>query len=132
MIRRPPGATRTDTLFPYTTLFRSASLAPAPRRVVANLPYNAGTRMLINWLMQADAFLGFTLMFQKEVAMRITASPGSKDYGRLSVLAQWLTRPKAMFDIPASAFVPPPNVTSTVVDPALRAVTPAPLGMAAG
>lgn len=91
------------------------SITPHPRRIVANLPYNVGTRLLINWLKQADAFLGFTLMFQKEVAERIVATQGSKSYGRLSVLARWLTESHAQFDIPASAFVPPPNVTSTVV-----------------
>jgi len=95
-------------------------LAPYPRRVIANLPYNVGTQLLINWLMQADGFLGFTLMFQKEVAERIVATPGSKSYGRLSVLARWLTDPRAMFDIPPSAFVPPPNVISTVVNLTMR------------
>ncbi|MBO22718.1 MAG: 16S rRNA (adenine(1518)-N(6)/adenine(1519)-N(6))-dimethyltransferase [Rhodospirillaceae bacterium] len=95
-------------------------LAPYPRTVIANLPYNVGTQLLINWLMQADGFLGFTLMFQKEVAERIVATPGSKSYGRLSVLARWLTDPRAMFDIPPSAFVPPPNVISTVVNLTMR------------
>ena len=95
-------------------------LAPYPRRVIANLPYNVGTQLLINWLMQADGFLGFNLMFQKDVAERIVATPGSKSYGRLSVLARWRTDPRAMFDIPPSAFVPPPNVLSTVVSLTMR------------
>jgi 16S rRNA (adenine1518-N6/adenine1519-N6)-dimethyltransferase len=93
---------------------------PGPRRVVANLPYNIGTQLLINWLMRADQFLGFTLMFQKEVAERIVATPGGKAYGRLSVISQWLTVPRIMFDIPASAFVPPPNVTSSVIQMQVR------------
>jgi len=93
---------------------------PGPRKVVANLPYNIGTQLLINWLMQADQFLGFTLMFQKEVAERIVATPGGKAYGRLSVISQWLTAPRIMFDIPASAFVPPPSVTSSVIQMSVR------------
>lgn len=93
---------------------------PSPRQVVANLPYNIGTQLLINWLMQADQFLAFTLMFQKEVAERIVATPGNKAYGRLSVISQWLTKARIMFDIPASAFVPPPNVTSSVIHMAVR------------
>lgn len=103
-----------------------ADLTPHPRRVIANLPYNVGTQLLINWLMQAEAFTGFTLMFQKEVAERIVATPGSKSYGRLSVLARWLTEPKSMFDVPASAFVPPPNVTSSVINLEMRPTPLAP------
>ena len=94
---------------------------PGPRQVVANLPYNIGTQLLVNWLMQADQYLAFTLMFQKEVAERIVATPGNKSYGRLSVISQWLTAARVMFDIPASAFVPPPNVTSSVIHMAVRA-----------
>lgn len=101
-------------------------LTPHPRRIVANLPYNVGTQLLINWLMQAEAFLGFTLMFQKEVAERIVATQGSKSYGRLSVLSRWLTEPRTQFDIPASAFVPPPNVTSSVVTLEVRPTPLAP------
>lgn len=93
---------------------------PGPRQVVANLPYNIGTQLLINWLMQADQFLAFTLMFQKEVAERIVATPGNKAYGRISVISQWLTKARIMFDIPASAFVPPPNVTSSVIHMVVR------------
>ena len=93
---------------------------PGPRQVIANLPYNIGTQLLINWLMQADQYLAFTLMFQKEVAERIVATPGNKSYGRLSVISQWLTKARIMFDIPASAFVPPPNVTSSVIHMAVR------------
>ncbi|MGB0572535.1 MAG: 16S rRNA (adenine(1518)-N(6)/adenine(1519)-N(6))-dimethyltransferase RsmA [Alphaproteobacteria bacterium] len=103
-----------------------ADLTPYPRRIVANLPYNVGTQLLVNWLMQAENFLGFTLMFQKEVAARIVADQGGKSYGRLSVLSRWLTEPRIQFDIPASAFVPPPNVTSSVVNLQVRPTPLAP------
>ena len=103
-----------------------AGLAPPPRRVVANLPYNIGTQLLVNWLAQAPAFIGFTLMFQKEVAERITADPGSKAYGRLSVLCQWLTEARLLFDVAPTAFVPPPTVTSSVVAMEVRSVPLAP------
>ena len=101
----------------------------APRKIVANLPYNSGTMMLIHWLeaIQAHgqgAFASMTLMFQKEVAQRITASPGSKDFGRLSVLAQWLCECRYDFELPPEAFTPPPKVTSAVVTLTPR---PAPL-----
>ena len=92
-----------------------ADLSPPPRRVIANLPYNIGTQLLVNWLTQAQSFTGFTLMFQREVAARITAAPGSKAYGRLSVLCQWLTEARLLFDVAPTAFVPPPTVTSSVV-----------------
>lgn len=90
----------------------------APVRVVANLPYNVGTELLIRWLTPQNwppFWQSLTLMFQKEVAQRITAHPGSKAYGRLSILAQWRADPKMVFEIPASAFTPPPKVTSAVV-----------------
>jgi 16S rRNA (adenine1518-N6/adenine1519-N6)-dimethyltransferase len=87
-------------------------------RIVANLPYNIATALLINWI-TADTwpswFDRLTLMFQREVAERIVAAPGSKTYGRLSVLAQWRTDAKILFDVNPSAFVPPPKVTSSVV-----------------
>jgi 16S rRNA (adenine1518-N6/adenine1519-N6)-dimethyltransferase len=87
-------------------------------KVVANLPYNVSTVLLAKWL-AAEAwppfFSSLTLMFQREVAERITAPPGGKDYGRLSVLSQWRTLPRRLFDIPPTAFVPQPKITSTVV-----------------
>jgi 16S rRNA (adenine1518-N6/adenine1519-N6)-dimethyltransferase len=96
-----------------------AGLGPAPRQIVSNLPYNISTALLVGWLtaLAADpgAFSALTLMFQKEVAERLTAAPRSRDYGRLSVLTQWLCRPRPLFDIPARAFTPPPKVVSTVV-----------------
>ena len=87
-----------------------------PRRIVANLPYNIATQLLLNWLQAPNAFKAITVMVQKEVAMRICAKPGSSNYGRLSIITQWLTRPKMLFDIPASAFHPKPKVTSTLLE----------------
>ena len=87
-----------------------------PRRIVANLPYNIATQLLLNWLLTPNAFKAITVMVQKEVAMRICAKPGSSNYGRLSIITQWLTRPKMLFDIPASAFHPKPKVTSTLLE----------------
>ena len=96
-----------------------AGLGAAPRRVAANLPYNVATPLLIGWLKRVaedpSAFAGFTLMFQKEVALRLAGRPRSKDYGRLSVLTQWLAEVRLLFDVPPRAFTPPPKVTSTVV-----------------
>ena len=86
-----------------------------PCVIVANLPYNIATALLIRWLHQIQAFASLTLMFQKEVAERLTAEPGTKAYGRLSVLTQWLTAPRRLFTVPARAFVPPPKVESAVV-----------------
>jgi 16S rRNA (adenine1518-N6/adenine1519-N6)-dimethyltransferase len=93
---------------------------PAPRAIIANLPYNIGTRLLLNWLDDiaregAGCYVSLTLMFQKEVAERLFASPGTKDYGRLSVITQWLCDVDHCFDLPASAFTPPPKVASSVV-----------------
>nr|WP_196242329.1 16S rRNA (adenine(1518)-N(6)/adenine(1519)-N(6))-dimethyltransferase RsmA [Azospirillum oleiclasticum] len=90
-------------------------LVPAPRAIVANLPYNVATPLLLGWLKRIDAFAGLTLMFQKEVADRLVAQPGSKSYGRLSVIAQWRAQAKVLFNLPAKAFTPPPKVESTVV-----------------
>jgi 16S rRNA (adenine1518-N6/adenine1519-N6)-dimethyltransferase len=91
-----------------------ASLGPVPRRIVANLPYNISTPLLVRWLQQADAIADMVLMFQKEVVDRLVAVPRTKDYGRLSVLAQHVCEIRRLFDIPAAAFVPPPKVTSSV------------------
>lgn len=95
------------------------TLGPEPRRIVANLPYNIATALLVTWLHHlaenAKSYESLTLMFQKEVASRLLAAPGSKAYGRLSVLTQWLTQTQGLFDVPARAFTPPPKVTSTVV-----------------
>ncbi len=93
-----------------------AAIVPAPRKIVANLPYNIATPLLLGWLDRICEFAGLTLMFQREVALRLVAAPRSKSYGRLSVLTQWLTQPRLLFDVPARAFVPPPKVTSSVVE----------------
>ena len=89
-----------------------------PVRIVANLPYNVGTELLVRWLTPPawpPFWQSLTLMFQKEVAERIVAAPGSKAYGRLSILAQWRTDPRIAFELPARAFTPPPKVASAVV-----------------
>jgi 16S rRNA (adenine1518-N6/adenine1519-N6)-dimethyltransferase len=92
-----------------------ATLGTAPRRIVSNLPYNVGTPLLIGWLRQAEAFESLTLMFQKEVADRLAAAPRDNAYGRLSVITQWRCRVKPQFNVAREAFVPPPQVASTVV-----------------
>lgn len=91
-----------------------ATLGPAPRRIVANLPYNVSTALLVGWLHQADQIADMVLMFQKEVVDRLAAAPRSKDYGRLSVLAQHVCTVQRLFDVAPSAFVPPPKVVSSV------------------
>lgn len=103
-----------------------AALVPAPRKIVGNLPYNVATPLLIQWLGNIQAFESLTLMFQKEVAQRLAAVPRTKEYGRLSVLTQWLCTVALVFDVPPQAFVPPPKVTSTVVRLAPRPVPLAP------
>ena len=89
----------------------------AGAHVVANLPYNVGTALLLKWLGGAwpPWWASLTLMFQKEVAERLVASPGSAAYGRLSIAAQWRSRPKLSMTVNRSAFVPPPKVTSAAV-----------------
>ncbi len=94
-------------------------ISAPPRLIAANLPYNIATPLLTGWLAQiredASVFAQMTLMFQKEVADRITAAPGSKTYGRLSVLSQWLCDCRKVMDLPPSAFTPPPKVSSSIV-----------------
>ena len=90
-------------------------LGDSPRQVIANLPYNTGTKMLTSWLKHIQHFDLLTLMFQKEVADRIVAKQGSKNYGRLSILTNWLTKSKKLFDIPREAFIPRPKITSSVI-----------------
>jgi 16S rRNA (adenine1518-N6/adenine1519-N6)-dimethyltransferase len=99
-------------------------LGHGPARVVANLPYNIATALLIRWLTVEPWppwYDRLVLMFQREVAERITAKPGGKDYGRLSVLTQWRAAAKILFDIHRAAFVPPPKVTSSLVEIVPRA-----------
>lgn len=92
-----------------------AALLDSPAAVVANLPYNISTALLLKWLDRLELFSGFTLMFQKEVAERLCAGPRSKVYGRLSVMVQWRLQPALLFNLPARAFTPPPKVASSVV-----------------
>lgn len=97
-------------------LFDPAPLAAeAPLKVVANLPYNVGTELLVRWLQRPALFEAFVLMFQREVAQRLVARPGTDEYGRLAVLAQSLCAVERLYDLPAAAFVPPPKVVSSVV-----------------
>ena len=98
-------------------LLRAQNIAGAIR-VAANLPYNVGSALLVKWL-TAETWPPFweslTLMFQREVAERLVAEPGTKAYGRLSVLAQWRATPRLLFDVDARAFTPPPKITSALV-----------------
>jgi len=121
IIARYPG--RLDALFVNALdvdEVAALAMASGPRqyRVAANLPYNIATALLVKWLTVESwppFWKSLTLMFQREVAMRIVAAPGSKSYGRLSVLAQWRTRAKILFDVSPRAFTPPPKVTSSIV-----------------
>ena len=94
-------------------------IAPAPRALVANLPYNVATPLLINWLEEIaenpSVVSRLSLMFQKEVAERIAASPNSKAYGRLAVMTQWLCTVRHGFDLAPEIFFPPPKITSSVI-----------------
>jgi 16S rRNA A1518/A1519 N6-dimethyltransferase RsmA/KsgA/DIM1 with predicted DNA glycosylase/AP lyase activity len=97
-----------------------STLAEAPRSIVANLPYNVGTQLVVNWLRDLvlvgpHSWSRMVVMLQKEVAERMVATPGSKAYGRLSVLVGWLTEASIAFDVPPGAFHPPPKVTSSVL-----------------
>jgi 16S rRNA (adenine1518-N6/adenine1519-N6)-dimethyltransferase len=101
-------------------------LAAAPRQVIANLPYNIASPLLVRWLRQASSFEALILMFQQEVADRICAEPGSGAYGRLSVLTQWCCDARVALRIPPTAFTPAPKVWSAVVSLRPRAVQPPP------
>lgn len=108
----------------------TALAGTAPVKIVANLPYNIGTELLIRWLTPQrwpPYYESLTLMFQREVAERIVAAPGSSHYGRLGVLAGWRTEAQIVFDVPPQAFTPPPKVTSSVVQIVPRA-EPLPTG----
>lgn len=106
-------------IMPQDALKMDWAAIPAPRQVVANLPYNVGTLLLLQWLemigREPGAFTRLTLMFQREVAERIAAEAGSKEYGRLSVLSQFLCEVVWHFDLPPGAFSPPPKVHSSVI-----------------
>lgn len=103
-----------------------AALAPAPRVLAANLPYNVATPLLVGWLRQAAAWERMTLMFQLEVAERICAAPDTPAFGRLSVLANWTCRTQLLLRLPPGAFVPPPKVWSAVVGLVPNAEQPEP------
>lgn len=110
-----------------------AASAGSPVGVVANLPYNIGTELLLRWLTPEKwppFYMSLTLMFQREVAERIAAAPGSSSYGRLGVLAGWRTQARILFDVPRQAFTPPPKVTSAVIRIVPRAA-PAPVSLKA-
>jgi 16S rRNA (adenine1518-N6/adenine1519-N6)-dimethyltransferase len=95
-----------------------SALASGPTRIVANLPYNIGTELLVRWLTLETwppFYESLTLMFQREVAERIVAKPGDEHYGRLAVLAGWRTEARIAFNVGRNAFTPPPKVTSAVV-----------------
>lgn len=98
--------------------YRRLALAP-PARIVANLPYSVATPLLVGWL-KTDPwppwFDRLVLMFQREVALRIVAKPGAKDFGRLAVLSQWRTAPRIVLNLPAAAFTPRPKVESCLVE----------------
>ncbi len=104
-----------------------AAAASRPVRIVANLPYNIATALLMGWLKRIEFYDNLTLMFQKEVADRLAAAPGSAAYGRPSIITQWRCTVRRLFDVPPQAFVPAPKVTSTVVQFTPR---PAPLAVA--
>ena len=101
-----------------TTDFAALANGHEDVRIVANLPYNIGTELLVRWLSVEPwppYWTSLTLMFQKEVAQRIVATPDDDDYGRLAVLAGWRAHSDILFDLPPQAFTPPPKVTSAVV-----------------
>lgn len=105
-----------------------AAVPQGPRMIIANLPYNIATPLVIGWLKHMRETPGFAdrmlLMFQREVADRLVAVPDHKNYGRLSVVAQWLCTVKRAYDLPASAFTPPPKVASSVVEFSPRSLSP--------
>jgi len=111
-----PG--RLDVINADALVFDPSGHLSTPIKIAANLPYNVGTELLTRWLEPAvwpPFWSSMTLMFQREVAERIVATPGSKAYGRLSVLAGWRSTPRIVMDLPPQAFTPAPKVRSAVV-----------------
>lgn len=109
---------RLDVISGDALAFDPSAHLNGPIKIVANLPYNIGTELLVRWLTPKTwppSWDSLTLMFQREVAMRIVAQPGSKAYGRLSILAQWRSNAKIVMDLPPQAFTPAPKVSSAVV-----------------
>ncbi len=103
-----------------------SDLVPAPRQIIANLPYNIASPLLVRWLRQAALFERLTLMLQQEVAQRICAGTNTAGYGRLSVLTQWTCDARMVMRIPPAAFTPPPKVWSAVVSLTPHDVQPDP------
>lgn len=99
---------------------------PHSIKVIANLPYNVGTALLLKWFEELEFIKDITIMLQKEVVERLTAEPRTKSYGRLSVLTQWCCHSRKLFDVSPKAFTPPPKVTSSIVKitPRLEALYP--------
>jgi len=96
--------------------FKPQDLSKAtPTKIVANLPYNIATALLLQWFQDLTNILSITIMLQKEVALRLTATPKTADYGRLSIMARWLCTVERVFDIAPGSFFPPPKVTSSLV-----------------
>ncbi|MBO6520294.1 MAG: 16S rRNA (adenine(1518)-N(6)/adenine(1519)-N(6))-dimethyltransferase RsmA [Rhodospirillales bacterium] len=93
-----------------------SEMAPRPTIIISNLPYNVGTALLIKWLNDLDGIERMVLMFQKEVAERVAAPPGSDAYGRLAILTQWLCEAHILFNVDKRAFTPPPKVMSAVIE----------------
>ncbi|MGC6511682.1 MAG: 16S rRNA (adenine(1518)-N(6)/adenine(1519)-N(6))-dimethyltransferase RsmA [Parvibaculales bacterium] len=115
-----PG--RLEIIFGDALEISPADITPAPYQIVSNLPYNLATPLLVSWLKQTPpGWDSLTLMFQKEVGERIVAPPGDKHYGRLGVLANWRAQTRIVFDVAPSVFVPPPKVTSAIVQLVPRA-----------
>jgi 16S rRNA (adenine1518-N6/adenine1519-N6)-dimethyltransferase len=105
-------------------------LAPPPTAIVANLPYNIATELIVRWLRAPAGLVRLVLLVQREVADRLAAAPGNAAYGRLSVLAQWAARVEALFELPPGAFRPPPKVRSRVVRLSPYAEPPVPARLA--
>ncbi|HEY9234271.1 MULTISPECIES: 16S rRNA (adenine(1518)-N(6)/adenine(1519)-N(6))-dimethyltransferase RsmA [Phenylobacterium] len=125
------GGALTLRLEDALTTDEAAVAAGAPAHIVSNLPYNVGTPLLIKWLTGAFTPASMTLMFQKEVADRIAAAPGTEAYGRLSVLAQATSHAQVVMDVPARAFTPPPKVASAVARLTPREDRPEPVRLTA-
>lgn len=100
-----------------------AEMEESPRAIVANLPYNVGTELLIGWLRNIEKYRSITVMLQSEVVDRLRAAPGGKEYGRLSVITQFCCEVSRVLDVPAEAFSPPPKVDSAVAHLTPRAGT---------
>jgi 16S rRNA (adenine1518-N6/adenine1519-N6)-dimethyltransferase len=109
------SAGKLDIIIGDALKLKLSSLGISPIRIIANLPYNIGTQLILNWLSELSLISKITVMLQSEVAKRLAATPGSKNYGSLSVLVQWLCEIEENFDVPPEYFMPPPKVTSTVV-----------------